>query len=68
MEKMGIPYAVTFGEKDSTTYATHSREKLRKYLMKQNKNSTAVKVIAAILAFAMIFTFISIIVLIVAGI
>ncbi len=36
MEKMGIPYAVTFGEKDSTTYATHSREKLRKYLMKQN--------------------------------
>lgn len=36
--------------------------------MKQNKNSTAVKVIAAILAFAMIFTFISIIVLIVAGI
>lgn len=36
LEKMGIPYAVTFGNKDSTTYATHSREMLRQYLMKQN--------------------------------
>ena len=36
MERMGIPYAVTFGNKDSTTYSTHSRDALRKYLMKQN--------------------------------
>lgn len=36
LEKIGIPYAVTFGNKDSEWYATHSRDKLRKYLMKQS--------------------------------
>lgn len=36
LERMGIPYAVTFGNKDSEIYATHSRNRLRKYLMKQN--------------------------------
>lgn len=36
LERMGIPYAITFGNKDSVWYATHSREQLRNYLMKQN--------------------------------
>lgn len=36
LERIGIPYAVTFGNKDSEVYATHSRNSLRKYLMKQN--------------------------------
>lgn len=36
LERIGIPYAVTFGNKDSEIYATHSRNSLRKYLMKQN--------------------------------